>query len=417
MSLLGSISTAITGLTAQSACLGNISDNLANTTTTGFKSIGTSFRDIVSTESCGPTGLGARATPAYYNNLQGSIAVNATDTFMAISGRGFFTVTPGNDDGATANPGGTYYTRNGDFALDKDGYMANGAGYYLMGWSVNRDTGEAQTGALVPLQFTELIDSGVPTTALEYEANLPSEVDVTTTTEDSLSTIYDSEGKAHNVAFSWEKTGMNVWDLTITVTGGAYDAATDTENDYTATATFDFEAGHIHEITSADCQVTGTSLSFPVVFKEALPQTVTSNFNELTQFADTTLDLVAFSQNGAPAGSFHNVSVDSNGLASINYDNGISRVYYQISLANFHAAESLQRVTGTLFQETLSSGSASYSAAGTEGAGKLAVGALENSTVDIADQFTRMIQAQRAYAANAKTVSVSDSMLQTLVTI
>jgi flagellar hook protein FlgE len=429
MSLLGSISTAITGLNAQTNCLGNISDNLANTSTTGFKSIGTNFEDIVATAAtgaCDTTGMGATATPVYYNSIQGVISGINVDTYMAISGKGFFVVTP-EDTTGTATSAGTYYTRSGDFTLDKDGYLANNAGYSLLGWNIDQTTNTVQTGALVPIQFSELVDKGVATTNMAFDANLPSDIAIHATTSDATTTIYDSEGQGHDVTYAWEKTGINMWDLTVTATGGAYDGVADPPADYTATASFTYDAfGQLQTVTSADCAVTGTSLTLPLAFRytdpdtgtnSVLNQTTVASFDKTTQFADTIIDIRSFAQNGAASGTFSGISIDNNGFASINYDSGVSRVLYQIPLAMFNAPEDLQRKTGGVFQITPTSGTATYSAAATAGAGKLEVGALENSTVDIADQFTRMIQAQRAYSANAKTIITSDSMLQTLITI
>jgi len=415
-SLIGSVSTAVTGMIAQSNCLGNISDNLSNTSTTGYKSIGTNFMDIVASGSTEQVGHGAITRPVYYNNIQGPISTFNTETYMAIVGRGFFTVTETNTDGSSSSSGALCYTRCGDFKLNKDGLLENGSGYTLMGWAVDPATGILQQGTLVPVRFSEFVDRGVPTSRLWYEANLLSNAEVGTTTDDSRTTIYDSAGEPHEISYSWEKTGANTWDLTIRAAGG------NNPGDFLATATFTFESsgeniGHVASITSSDCVVSGTTLSFPLSYAGAGTQTVTADFSRLTQFADTSMDVVSFAQNGAAAGSLKNVSVDENGFASINYDNGVIRTYYQIPVATFIAPEGLQRKTGGIFQESNISGSAVYSAAETSGAGKLVIGALENSTVDIADQFTRMIQAQRAYAANAKTVSIADAMLQTLVTI
>jgi flagellar hook protein FlgE len=443
-SLLGSVSTAITGLMAQAASIGNISDNLANTTTTGFKTIGTSFADIVSSASCDQTGVGTIATPTYYNGLQGSLSFNTSQTNMAISGRGFFAVMPQITSAATASTGGTassssgtaastgniFYTRKGDFLLDQDGCLTNSSGYSLMGWNVDPTTGLAADTTLVPVQFSNYIDSGVVTENTSLTANLPGSVAIGTTIPGSQTTIYDSRGRPHDVSYSWEKMALNQWQLTATVSGGDYDPGTNIVADYTthATFTFDGNTAQLTSVQSAECPVSGNSLSFSLSFQDydaenepipntAITQTVASGFNNLTQFADTAIEVMSFDQDGAGAGAFSGISIDNNGFAAVNYSNGVVRTYFQIPLATFNAPEDLQRETGGVFRETLTSGTATYNAAEREGAGKLAVGALENSTVDIADQFTRMIQAQRAYSANAKTVSVADSMLQTLVTI
>lgn len=409
-SLIGSVSTAVTGLMAQSTYLGNISDNLANTTTTGFKTIGTSFQDIVATASSQQTGIGTLASPTYYNSIQGSISNASAETYMAISGKGFFPVRQENDDGTSSTA--VYYTRSGDFMMNKDGLLENSAGYSLLGWAVNPETGTVTQGTLVPVQFSDFFDQGVVTSRFDFEANLPATADIGADPSEAQTTFYDSNGDPHDVTYSWEKTDLNTWDLTVTIPGGAGAA------DLTGTATFTFDGqGQIASITSPDFTVSGTSLALPVSFTGTGSQPITANFDKLTQFADTTIDVSSFAQNGTAAGSFSSMSIDENGMTSAIYDNGVVRTYYQIPLATFYSPESLQKRTGGVFQETDVSGTASYNAPETSGAGKIIVSALENSTVDIADQFTRMIQAQRAYTANAKTVSVADAMIQTLVTI
>jgi len=426
MSLLGSISTAVTGLTAQSKCLGNISDNLSNATTMGFKTIVTNFEDIVADDS-GPRnkGTGVIATPSYRNNLQGSISSSDIDTNVAISGKGFFVVSPITSDGLDTDA--LSYTRTGDFSLNNEGYLQNSAGYCLMGWNIDQATGAVETGSIIPLQFTDLINSGVATTVIDFAANLPASIAAGASTTDSSTTIYDSEGQSHTLTYAWDKTTVNTWNLTVTAPGGAYDAGTDTENDYTATATFVFDGtGQIQSVTSSDCTVTGTGLSFPLYYKytdpdthavSAVTQTTNSRFGSVTQYADTNINVLSFSRNGAAKGSFSSITIDNNGFASINYDNGVSQAYYQVPIALFNAPQSLERMTGGIYRETLASGDVSYAVAGTSGAGKLTVSALEGSTVDIADQFTRMIQAQRAYSANARTVTTADTMMRMLMDI
>ncbi len=435
MSLLNSISTSITGLYAQSACLSTVSDNLANASTTGYKTIGTNFSDLVSTDRVPDVGSGVRATPAYYNNLQGAISSSSFETYLAISGRGFFPVSLSSDTSGTE----VFYTRSGDFSLNNEGYLANSEGYSLMGWDVNPDTG-AVSQTLTPIQISDLVENSVPTTQLYYEANLPATVDTGTVTDASNVTIYDdrapedivSGNNEHEVSYSWEKTGQNEWELTVLAPGGG-------SPDYTAHATFTFDTngklvsitsadataslvaydsdGNVVPATSADRATASATLTFALAYAGASPQTITASFDKMTQFADSALEVTSFAQNGVTAGTFTNISINENGYVSLNYSNGVSRTYYQVPLAIFNAPEQLQKQNGTAFKMTDLSGAATYVGAGTSGAGTLVANAIENSTVDIADQFTTMIKAQQAYSANAKMISTADSMLETLVSI
>lgn len=128
-SLFAALGVAVSGLSAQSQSIGNISDNLANAETTGYKSIGTSFSAMVTVSSATNNSPGGvTATPQYENDVQGNIIATSTTSNLAISGQGFFAVTSASQDasGATVFNGTRYYTRDGNFALNKDGYMVNG---------------------------------------------------------------------------------------------------------------------------------------------------------------------------------------------------------------------------------------------------------------------------------------------------
>jgi flagellar hook protein FlgE len=141
MGIYGALSTAVTGLRAQSFALENISGNIANSQTTGFKRIDTDFVDLIpdasqKRQTAGSVLAQSRST----NNLQGDVKGTSTGTNMAINGNGFFIVEPpiGQSDGSALFSGASYYTRRGDFELDKNGYLVNGSGYYLKGLPIDR---------------------------------------------------------------------------------------------------------------------------------------------------------------------------------------------------------------------------------------------------------------------------------------
>ena len=135
----------------------------------------------------------------------------------------------------------------------------------------------------------------------------------------------------------------------------------------------------------------------------------------LTQFSGTNVTVSSFSQDGLPQGSFNSLSIDSSGNVAINYSNGSTRVIAQVPIVQFYAQDQLQRVTGNAYQATLASGTARYNAPGTNGGGAISSGSLESSNVDIATQFTDMIQAQQIYSANAKTITTVNNMLNTII--
>ena len=161
------------------------------------------------------------------------------------------------------------------------------------------------------------------------------------------------------------------------------------------------------------------NLSFPGVSS----QPVTLNFGTyngstgVTQFADNndTITVTNFNQNGLSRGSFNDLSINDDGLVSLNYSNGTTKSIAQIPIVQFYAQDELQRVSGGAYTSTLASGTPRYSIAGTAGAGTITSSSLEQSNVDIATQFTQLVQAQQVYSANAKIVTTDDSLLQTTI--
>ncbi|KZL21364.1 Flagellar hook protein FlgE [Pseudovibrio axinellae] len=174
MSIYGAINAATTGLEAQSTALENISGNVANSSTTGYKRLDTSFSDLVassgnnqSEQVAGTVMASSRAT----NYLAGDITSADSNTYMAINGSGYFLVT--NNDGLTQQTPESYYTRAGDFVMDTEGYLVNSAGYFLQGYPINPATG-AVGDQSEPIQISDTPMPAEASTEVEYQANLPS---------------------------------------------------------------------------------------------------------------------------------------------------------------------------------------------------------------------------------------------------
>ncbi len=540
MSLFSALTVAVGGLDAQSSAIGNISDNLANTQTTGFKGIDTTFESLVTQSSASYNDPGGvRATPKYTNSVQGSLTSSDSETALAISGSGYFVVKAATvaATGAKTFATGSFYTRAGDFSLDSTGYLVNTAGYYLAGYTVS-STGVVDTSSCEPIQLSDLLDNPVGTSHVDYAANLPSTYDIGQSSASSTIQVYDALGGEHDMTYSWTKTDTNEWLLTLTVddglgTGSDYIAyvpftfnsvtnqgtietignppaavaatytvtdgtdtlctftaatpgeagndisieiAAGTTTDYAVTITdgtdtelYEFDAasgafwttletevdgvsalvgctagagttdptaGDSYDLTggtnaSADYDVVDNSASannlaqitFDLTFAGTGTQSITASFgtydesNGVTQFADAAVSVSEFQQDGIPRGSFQSLSIDENGYVSLNYDNGRNRIIAQIPVVQFFAEDRLQRLTGGVYAQTLASGTPRYSVAGSNGAGTIVSNALEASNVDIATEFTKLIQAQRVYSANARTITTADSMLQEVINI
>jgi flagellar hook protein FlgE len=429
-SLFAALGVSVEGLSAQSQALGNISDDLANSQTTGFKEIGTSFEDLVTASSATNNSPGGvSATPQYQNDIQGTIASSPTSTNLALSGQGFFQVASATQtaSGSTAFTGSTYYTRQGDFTENKDGYLVNSSGYYLEGYPIST-AGVVNSSTTEPIQISALLDNPVATTQVTYAANLPSSAATGYTATASTIEVYDALGNTNEMSLTWTKTGTNAWNVTVNVANGE-----GTGTAYTATIPVTFnsssnsgtiETGGIGTGANwtVDSSTTEAGVSFTLNFPGAASQTVDLNLGSYnaatgtTQFANSTgtVAVSSFQQNGLGEGSFSSIGIDNSGIVSINYSNGSVRQIYQIPIALFNSPDNLQRISGGAYQATLASGTANLALAGNNGAGTIASGSLEASTVDIATEFTNLITAQQIYSANAKTVTTINSMLDTL---
>ena len=232
MSLFGAMNTAISGIGAQAAAFGNISDNVANSQTVGFKRVDTAFEDYLTTSTAAINSPGAVvAIPQYVNNEQGAISQTSNPLNIAIAGQGFFAVSQqtGEISGRpTFNPQ-QFYSRTGNFQMNKDGYLVNSAGQFLNGWPVDQVTGIANQNALAPVQVSQSTYNPVASSAVTLSANLPATPAVNTATlaapVSSDIDVYDALGTVHTVSLNWVKNADN--DLTVSIVAqSAYSANT-----------------------------------------------------------------------------------------------------------------------------------------------------------------------------------------------
>src|SRR5579859_5353148 len=466
MSLFSSLTTAVSGLNAQQAAIGNISDNVANAQTVGFKEINTSFENLVteSDQNFNQPG-GVLAKPVYENSLSGSLVQAQQSTDLAISGQGFFQVkappaTAAGSAAGTTFSGTDYYTRRGDFSVNNQGYLVNGAGYYLEGYNVNPQTNVVTNaaGSAVPIQVTQLLYNPVATSTLT--ANLPSNSAIQgspgyTSPSPVTTTVFDALGNPHQAAIQFNHIGpdpaavppitADTWSASITLAGSTNPAATfnmtfgDGTSTYAAlggTGATVPPAGTLASITETDvpaqavlpaATATGTAATIGMTYNigtAANPVNLPLTFNlgqfgtdtGVTQFADTQVTST-FNSNGIARGSYQGVSIDTNGNVSINYSNGQSLTYFQIPIAQFNAPNQLQRLDGSAFAATQASGNANLSEASTNGAGSISSSTLEQSNVDIASEFTKLITAQNVYSANSKVITTDNQLLQTIINV
>jgi flagellar hook protein FlgE len=436
MSLFGAMNTAISGLTAQSNAFGDISDNVANSQTVGFKRVDTSFVDFLTTSSASRNDPGAVvAKPDYVNGVQGTISQTDSPLNLAIAGQGFFAVSQqtGELDGQpTFNPQ-QFYSRAGDFALNSQGFMVNSSGQYLNGWAANPTTGVINQNALVPIQVTQSALNPVATSNVNLSANLPatpaSGTATTTSPISSNITVFDALGTAHTVTLSFVQNVANDWTISVT----APDAVSPTIG--TADVQFGPQVsgntvnpgtiGQIGQVTG-NITTAGFSTGGQATINMTMDfgsgaQAITLNLGTyggatgVTQYAGTTYNLQGISQNGVPPGNFAGVSTQANGNVVVNYNNGQSRTIAQVPLVTFNNPDALQRQDGQSFTSTIQSGDPLAEQVNTNGAGSLVVSSVESSNVDIATEFSKLIVAQQAYSANTKVVTTANDMLQATI--
>jgi flagellar hook protein FlgE len=429
MSLYGAMNTAISGLTAQSTAFGNISDNVANSQSTGFKRTDTAFIDYLTSSNASANNPGAVvARPDYINTVQGTLQQSDNPLALAITGQGFFSVSQATSSGTgvtTFSPQ-TYFSRDGDFTMNKNGYLVNSAGNFLNGWTVNSATGVVDRTSVAPIQVTQTVYNPVPTTEVNLTANLPA-TPTTGTPVSAQIDVYDSLGTAHTVTLDWTQNAPNDWSVSLNVPDDITAAARGTADvQFGATTSGNPVAdGTVGSLGTATGSVTTSSytantpatVSFTADFGNG-PQAISLNLGNfgqssgVTQYAGSTFALTGINQNGVPPGSFSSVSTTQAGDIQVNYDNGQSRTIARVPITTFNNPDALQRQNGQAFTTTLESGDPSSKDAGTNGAGTLVTNSIEQSNVDIATEFSKLIVAQRAYSANTKVVTTADDMLQ-----
>lgn len=453
MSIFGAMVTAVTGLSAQSAALENISDNIANSQTTGYKRVDTSFEDLVPDYPLrSQIGGSVLSFSQGTNTISGSVTNSGVSTNFALNGQGFAVVRDRIDyaGGIPTFSAQNQFTRRGDFSLDKNGYLVNGAGNYLVGYAAD-SVGNILGGSPDVLKISQAQVDAKATSTLTYSANIPSypltskadtavanselwgagtpptqpavggtitpggtaPVDSATFAANSITgqtvTMYNSLGQQVNVEFRWAKVnsvangGTDTWNLYYNSVPGTTAAS----STWTNVGQFQFNAnGKISNTPPATASITVNSAAIG---------TVAFDFAGLSQFADISgqVKANALTQNGYPAGKLNDVAVTDDGRIMATYSNGQTKAVGQIAIAQFNAANALKRSSGSVFQETLESGAPILSANGTG----VISGALEGSNTDIAAEFSKMIVTQQAYSANTRVVTTAQQMLQDAINI
>jgi len=430
MSLISSLYTGATGLEANSTDLSVIGDNIANANTIGFKESRAAFQDAMSQQMLGAgtassqMGLGVSLESIQKILTQGAISNTGVSTDLAIDGNGFFVVS-----GAHNGMDGQFYTRAGQFTIDNSGTMVNLEGLHVQGYTANAAGVLGTTPGDLVLGNASWPAS--PTTAISAIGNLdanaaipalpfdPLNAAATSNTSTSV-TAYDSLGTAHQVDIFFTKTAAGAWNWNALTDGGGLTGGTAGTPTQIANGTLTFDT--TGKLTA---QTTAASTFNPI--NATNPQALTFSFGDPTggggtgllgvsQFAGAS-GFTKTNQDGFASGSLTHIAIDKNGNINGTFTNGQTRLLGEVATALVKAPDQMDEIGGNLFSTTPNSGAATLGAAGSLGRGSIVAGGLEQSNVDLANEFVKMIAAQRAYQANGKTVVTADSLLQELMQI
>ncbi len=403
-SIINAVHTAVSGLNSQSHAFSDLSNNIANSQTTGYKASTTSFEDYVTNNELANDGEALSdsvvATTRQHNDNQGMVTSSTNSSALAISGNGFFNVVQATGQSNDSTPvlgSQQYYTRNGDFSQDKNGYLVNTSGYYLEGYNVDSSTGSLST-SLDPIQVPSTI-AFRPTESTKL--TMTGQPDGTPT----LATAYDSKGNAQTVSLNWTQVDATTWTVT-----NANNA------DNTATVKFDASTGAIASV-NGQSQASGSTASFDY---EGSPQDMTVNLGTIGSTNGVSIATDGATPSGVTtvsdsvtSGNFSGISMQTDGSVMATFDNGYSQLVAKIPLTTFADPNSLSAQNGQAYTATAQSGSPQINAVNTNGAGTLTTGSVEESTTDLTGDLSKLIVAQQAYGANTKVVSTADQLLQT----
>lgn len=416
-----SFQQGLSGLNATSKNLDVIGNNVANSNTYGAKASRAEFSDMYANAMSGAggstVGIGVTLAAVSQQFTQGNITSTDNPMDLAINGGGFFQVTDG------ANP--SLYSRNGQFKVDRDGFIINNDGLRLVGYPADA-TGTILPGSASSLRLpTAGIDPQI-TSEIELEMNLDSRSattapaagpaidfnDPTTYNSATSLTVYDALGQDVALTYYFQKAGTDSWNVFITANGTPING-TAAAPAASATLTFPATGG------APTAPVGPVSIDIPATTNAAgaLTRAITGvqlDMDGARQFG-APFGVTNLSQNGYAPGQITGVAIESNGMVMARYSNGQNKAAGQIELATFRNPQGLKPLGGNVWASSFASGDPVVGVPGQGNLGVLQAGALEDSNVDLTAELVNMMTAQRVYQANAQTIRTQDQVLQTLV--
>ncbi|RKR13607.1 flagellar hook protein FlgE [Arthrobacter oryzae] len=386
--MLRSLYSGISGLRAHQTMLDVTGNNIANVNTAGFKSSTTQFQDTLSQMTQGASapqgqsggsnpaqiGLGVRVAGVSTNFSQGSSQSTGRATDMMISGDGFF---------VTSKGGQQLFTRAGSFNFDAASQLVSPDGGILQGWTAKSGGAIDTAGAIGDITLNPNNMVATATSKITLDGNLPGDA-AAGTTFDRVVKVYDATGAARDMTLTFTANGGNSWNI------GGTDGTTSG-----GPITRTFTNGKLDP--GAALTVGGIGVDLAQVSAYAGMSTLTVS-----------------GQNGSATGKLESFTLGNDGSLIGSFSNGTKQVLAKIALAKFTNPTGLEKAGSSSYVATANSGGVQLGGAGDPGIGTLSAGSLEMSNVDLSQEFTNLIVAQRGFQANARIITTSDEVLQEL---
>ena len=418
MSITNSLYIGISGLQAHGDAISVVGDNIANASTIGYKRNRAGFADMLGGElNAQRLGGGVRMSGTQTMWQQGTVTQTGNALDLAIRGGGLFIV-KGNHNGQDSQ----FYSRDGRFQLDNQGFVVNQQGLRLQGFAIAANGTRATSPGDLPLGARQ--SPPVPTASSKMTLNLdakstpPAAFDPTNPTGTSnyatSETVYDSLGNSHHVEVYFRSQGGGAWEWHAMVDGGEVSGGTPGTPTEIASGTMTF--------TASGALQSQTTTSSSASFNNAVPnQAINFTFGDdiasggtglagTTQFASASA-VTAVDVDGHGSGNLTDVVISEDGKIQGVFDNGDKIDLAQVAIADFANQDGLQRAGDGLVSASDASGAAIVDVPGSGARGAISQGALEGSNVDLSNELVTLIAYQRAFQANAKTVTTADEMM------
>lgn len=416
MSLYGMMRTGVAGMNAQANRLSTVADNIANSSTTGYKRASTEFSSLVLPSTSGDYNSGGVATTVVNSiSKPGELKYTTSVTDLAIDGSGFFVV---------SDPGGTtFLTRAGSFVPDKDGYLVNTSGYKLQGWNLEWGPRPADLNEslLQPIRINDSSQYAAASTSGVFTANLPSSSAIVPAADlPSANGGASTAFAAKSSLVAYDGLGSKViLDVYLTRSAaGSWEVAIFDQSQASAGGGFPYASGPL-QTTTLDFDGTGqltaaSAKDITLTLPGGGPMKI--NLSGMSQ-VDSPYSVGKAMLDGNAPSKIERLEIDNDGTIYGVLSSGAMKALFSIPMANVASPDKLHVVSGNVFALSADSGSITYGWP-TEGKnGKILAGALEGANVDIAEELTAMIESQRNYTANSKVFQTGADLMDVLVNL